>query len=171
MPNFLIQFFTFLRREIRLQFRLSRSLLLDQFLVLLAGGTLGALRKDVSKLKVNYYWTFNKMILTLCLLLLPYFEVTSRWELWVVTYNVTRYREGRTGIGQMEGVSSGISLTCKNYKQCCIVFDTNLMQILRLFILVIFVIIYSWYLFAIIRKGVPISSDVRCYFMHALQQF
>lgn len=46
MPNFLIQFFTFLRREIRLQFRLSRSLLLDQFLVLLAGGTLGALRKE-----------------------------------------------------------------------------------------------------------------------------
>ena len=50
MPNFLIQFFTFLRREIRLQFRLSRSLLLDQFLVLLAGGTLGALRKEVSQL-------------------------------------------------------------------------------------------------------------------------
>ena len=50
MPNFLIQFLTFLRREIRLQFRLSRSLLLDQFLVLLAGGTLGALRKEVSKL-------------------------------------------------------------------------------------------------------------------------
>ncbi|KAL9979697.1 hypothetical protein ACROYT_G017399 [Oculina patagonica] len=46
MPNFFIQFFTFLRREIRLQFRLSRSLLLDQFLVLLAGGTLGALRKE-----------------------------------------------------------------------------------------------------------------------------
>ncbi|CAH3118120.1 unnamed protein product, partial [Pocillopora meandrina] len=46
MPNFLIQFITFLRREIRLQFRLSRSLLLDQFLVLLAGGTLGALRKE-----------------------------------------------------------------------------------------------------------------------------
>ena len=50
MPNFLFQFFTFLRREIRLQFRLSRSLLLDQFLVLLAGGTLGALRKEVSQL-------------------------------------------------------------------------------------------------------------------------
>ena len=50
MPNFLIQFVTFLRREIRLQFRLSRSLLLDQFLVLLAGGTLGALRKEVSQL-------------------------------------------------------------------------------------------------------------------------
>ena len=50
MPNFLIQFFTFLRREIRLQFRLSRSLLLDQFLVLLAGGTLGALSKEVSQL-------------------------------------------------------------------------------------------------------------------------
>lgn len=46
MPNFLIQFFTFLRRELRLQFRLSRSLLLDQFLVLLAGSTLGALRKE-----------------------------------------------------------------------------------------------------------------------------
>lgn len=46
MPNLFIQFLTFLRREIRLQFRLSRSLLLDQFLVLLAGGTLGALRKE-----------------------------------------------------------------------------------------------------------------------------
>ena len=52
MPNFLIQFLTFLRREIRLQFRLSRSLLLDQFLVLLAGGTLGALRKEVSRTKI-----------------------------------------------------------------------------------------------------------------------
>ena len=50
MPNFMIQFLTFLRREIRLQFRLSRSLLLDQFLVLLAGGFLGALRKEVSQL-------------------------------------------------------------------------------------------------------------------------
>ncbi|PFX16850.1 putative white-brown complex homolog protein 30 [Stylophora pistillata] len=46
MPNFLSQFLTFLRREIRLQLRLSRSLLLDQFLVLLAGGTLGALRRE-----------------------------------------------------------------------------------------------------------------------------
>ncbi|RMX47630.1 hypothetical protein pdam_00015147, partial [Pocillopora damicornis] len=60
MPNFLIQFITFLRREIRLQFRLSRSLLLDQFLVLLAGGTLGALRKEVSWHLCRQYLTFCK---------------------------------------------------------------------------------------------------------------
>ena len=72
MPNFLIQFFTFLRREIRLQLRLSRSLLLDQFLVLLAGGTLGALRKQVSQPE---FIKFNKWGLELHLLLLACFVV------------------------------------------------------------------------------------------------
>ncbi|XP_048580438.1 putative white-brown complex homolog protein 30 [Nematostella vectensis] len=46
LPGFFSQFFCFLSREIRLQFRLTKTLLMDQFLVLLAGGTLGALRRE-----------------------------------------------------------------------------------------------------------------------------
>eukprot|EP00794_Sanderia_malayensis_P016837 gene16838-18536_t len=48
MPNIFSQFIFFLKREWVLLFRYIRSLLLDMFLVLLAGGVLGALYAEVS---------------------------------------------------------------------------------------------------------------------------
>ena len=50
MPNIFLQFAVFLKREGILQFRYIRSLMLDMFLVLLAGGVLGALYAEVSYL-------------------------------------------------------------------------------------------------------------------------
>ena len=47
MPNLFWQFLVFLRREGVLQFRYIKSLLLDLFLVLLAGGVLGGLYAEV----------------------------------------------------------------------------------------------------------------------------
>jgi len=48
MPNIFLQFMIFLKREGILQFRYIRSLLLDLFLVLIAGGILGGLYAEVS---------------------------------------------------------------------------------------------------------------------------
>ena len=48
MPNVFLQFAVFLKREGILQFRYIRSLVLDMFLVLLAGGVLGGLYAEVS---------------------------------------------------------------------------------------------------------------------------
>ena len=48
MPGVFRQFFTFLCREFLLQFRIRKSLLIDQALVLLAGGVLGALHSEMS---------------------------------------------------------------------------------------------------------------------------
>ena len=47
MPSVFLQFAVLLKREGILQFRYIRSLLLDMFLVLLAGGVLGALYTEV----------------------------------------------------------------------------------------------------------------------------
>ena len=47
MPNIFLQFVVFLKREGILQFRYIRSLFLDMFLVLLAGGVLGGLYAEV----------------------------------------------------------------------------------------------------------------------------
>ena len=47
MPNIFSQFFVFLKREAILQLRYIKSLMLDLFLVLLAGGVLGALYAEV----------------------------------------------------------------------------------------------------------------------------
>ena len=47
MPNVFQQFIVFLKREVILQLRNIKSLLLDMFLVLLAGGVLGALYSEV----------------------------------------------------------------------------------------------------------------------------
>ena len=50
MPNVFLQFAVFLKREGVLQFRYIKSLALDMFLVLLAGGVLGGLYAEVSYL-------------------------------------------------------------------------------------------------------------------------
>ena len=47
MPNVFLQFAVLLKREGILQFRYIRSLFLDMFLVLIAGGALGALYTEV----------------------------------------------------------------------------------------------------------------------------
>ncbi len=47
MPNVFLQFLVFIKREWILQFRYIKSLLMDMFLVLLAGGVLGALYAEV----------------------------------------------------------------------------------------------------------------------------
>ncbi|XP_065051308.1 uncharacterized protein LOC135680985 [Rhopilema esculentum] len=57
-PNMFSQFFSFLIREFILQFRQIKTVLLDTFLVLLAGGVLGSLYREV---KLNQFLTMTTM--------------------------------------------------------------------------------------------------------------
>eukprot|EP00794_Sanderia_malayensis_P016777 gene16777-18472_t len=57
-PNVVSQFGDFLAREIILQFRQIKTMLLDTFLVLLAGGVLGGLYREV---KLNDFLTMSTM--------------------------------------------------------------------------------------------------------------
>ena len=52
-PNICHQFLIFLSREFVLQFRMMRTIFLDVFLVLMAGGILGALYQEVSSILVT----------------------------------------------------------------------------------------------------------------------
>ena len=56
LPNPISQFLTFTKREILLQIRLVKTLLIDVFLVFFAGGVLGALYLEVKLSVVSLYY-------------------------------------------------------------------------------------------------------------------
>ncbi|XP_065072396.1 uncharacterized protein LOC135696807 [Rhopilema esculentum] len=69
MPNIFSQFFVFLKREAVLQLRYIKSLILDLFLVLLAGGVLGALYAEVSLQKTIAMNTMSSLAIGLTAIL------------------------------------------------------------------------------------------------------
>ena len=60
MPNVLLQFYVFLKRETTLTFRYIKSLMMDMFLVLLAGGILGALYSEVRYTEIEISNVYRK---------------------------------------------------------------------------------------------------------------